>query len=1448
MKKARKFLYTVAIALAIAAVSLFVVACGEKEKKPAVEYTLKFWQGTSVYETVTGVEGSAVELQKGDPTRVNCVFEGWSLTQDGEVVALPTKMPAKNMDFYAVFSVQYRLTLDPGIGTLPDGDKTIMVKAGDSIYDLVSKISPAIDGDATFSAWYYNNKAVTSESQTVMPAADVKLKAKYEVAYSINEYKQTAYEDDDSYKKEPSKSGKGFVGEIVKIPTYVGFRYDDSKDDKAATVALSVNSANNGYDLYYSLIGYNVAFGANLPSDVTVGGTMDNMVMGYGVEYTVPECSFSAAGYRFAGWSTAMDGDIEYKAGSKISVTRATVLYAIWDKGLTEASGKSSDYVFICNDDNGNKVAYLDRFGLADEKRGVYNAANGIFTFSNENGVVALRGIADLSSGTFIYLKSESANTYSLRSIDGSVDATKTLQLKDDGVAVYNNGDGNVNGTYAYDKNAGALKFSYADNKAFYFRVSRTRNESGEISVFEIRGEEFGTWNYMNALGKVDPDKFIEFDGFGGAVLHINAFNSNFAAQSFKFAGYYVYGDKISGIQEITVAVINNSGKVKTIACLPMTGEFGTTDKKYTNVYLEWSLGTTLYKAPEAGAELDIATAESIALDGYGIFNDSAVYTHKNTSGETVTEKGMYYFDSSSGLLLLAIDKDTVYSFILGATKVGDDNYITFETPHEMYGNYAISGLENKFSPIQNYPFRILNDTQAEFRILLPLSDSFYGTVTMDYASVVRGTYRLLDAENKIYEFNAELDPAVVYNVAAIYSTLSKGTILNISGFGKFKFKLTGSYAGTATALGDAYGGITVTCDGVSYTTDGYGNAVSADGTKTRAYTVNTSMGLPVLTLSWKEADKTMSRLFVDVGENTYFEYKAEYSCYNSNTQLDLVVLEQDNAVVAFYNASSRSLVMFSCGKITWTENANGKFGVYKESQCILSSLDYLADNFDEFKFGLLEITKENGDSVTYFYIYDAGNPAGDTEITGENNEKIIVKLNKTDIIAEYRVPDAEAESGYKTISGPFTVCDGIMSISYTEKNEGGKDVIKSVSFKLIYDGAGAVTSFKKVEAEAGKWWNVDDGKSYIYLTGETNAQGKLVAEYYEYNADYDESTDGPSAEFTKTEGTYQRTDTANMLEYTFSYDTGEVDDDNKPIIGGFTFAIAYSNGLPIMQTKKLEIGLYVFESIGSTQAVGAMIGGGYRGYTLTLGSKQYSGELGYYASMNVFVFTSGSAKLYFQFVVVGENDSKLVLLDGTFAEPNFGLFECAETYTLEIPVKNEDSDDYQNVEYSFNKIRLFGNGVAHLVTNEQENGSYTAITCMYVAYTQTTFVLVAFKGNEIVTLTTFRLYVVGSGDNVTYTAVFVDDTVLGTFGAPEFSTLTLDGYGSGIYVDGMGVAYQGSFAKVEGQTNILSFTYLDGLTTIKIYVELGNENNTKTFTILDADDPRIPPAEETLK
>ena len=64
-------------------------------------------------------------------------------------------------------------------------------------------------------------------------------------------------------------------------------------------------------------------------------GTMDAVTQADGINYTIPECSFTKDGYTFIGWAISAEGDVVYTPGKKITLTTDLTLYAKWEVSRT---------------------------------------------------------------------------------------------------------------------------------------------------------------------------------------------------------------------------------------------------------------------------------------------------------------------------------------------------------------------------------------------------------------------------------------------------------------------------------------------------------------------------------------------------------------------------------------------------------------------------------------------------------------------------------------------------------------------------------------------------------------------------------------------------------------------------------------------------------------------------------------------------------------------------------------------------------------------------------------------------------------------------------------------------------------------------------------------------------------------------------------------------------
>ena len=172
-------------------VAVFAAACGTQS------YTLTFvTNGGTEIAPITAEAGAQI-TPPADPEKEGAVFGGWYTSADfsGEAVEIPTTMPSENITYYAKFdesAATATLTLDPGIGSLTA--TTYELAVGENVYDFVSQIVPTAAEGLTFGGWFVGDPPTTMLSAGMrMPAAGLKLTARYTVPYTVEVYLQNAH-------------------------------------------------------------------------------------------------------------------------------------------------------------------------------------------------------------------------------------------------------------------------------------------------------------------------------------------------------------------------------------------------------------------------------------------------------------------------------------------------------------------------------------------------------------------------------------------------------------------------------------------------------------------------------------------------------------------------------------------------------------------------------------------------------------------------------------------------------------------------------------------------------------------------------------------------------------------------------------------------------------------------------------------------------------------------------------------------------------------------------------------------------------------------------------------------------------------------------------------------------------------------------------------------------
>lgn len=1435
MKKLHRFLYIATIALVISAIAMFVAACGgTTEPEAPKQYTLTFKLDENTdYDSYTGVAGSEVKRTKADPTNATARFEGWSASPDGEIVAIPTIMPEADQTYYAVFARYYNIKLNVGDGKLSVSDR-LESKANQNIYSIVKDIiAPVAPNNSKFDGWYYNNVKLTEASAEVMPAKNIALDAKYSIGYTVNVHVQKSF-GSDVYDEDDEKriAGTGIVDSAIReseFPELDGYEINDEKSGD--TAAFVLNSTSNTFDIYYRKIGYNVSFVANAPAEnLTVVGDAINEQWGYDDVHTMPKCPFTISGYRFSYWSTNPDGsENKYYVDDEHSVTSTTMMYAIWVRGYANAVFASLDRVYIDGD-----VAYLERTH-SDELVGKYDAKTETFSFKDDNDKDIISGKVYPDSNRFVYYFKKSYNLC-INNVGGdsygsTIKSDITLEVAENGNAVYKDGANVTNGTYAYDDVAEALKFTPETNaKAFYFRLVEVINEATGLpaEVFEIRGEEYGTWRSMNANSDIDYTYNVILDGYGDAQMVALSLDSNLSPRLVAITnGVYKYTDESTADkQEITVRFANGE-KVDEFTCLLLKGDYGTDQNKNTidKVYVKKSKITTVYAMPESGADVNTETADKFELDGYGVFANSA----KHYKGES-EQVGKYFLDvDTSQLIFTPASGDKVaYELRVSMDEEDDENegedevnvkdniYLYLPDPaSEICGVYYIDGLEDIAGKdkVRFYKFYIYGDGSARFKAAQLYQHFVYGNIYLNYTEVVSGTYTEDEDNIGTYHFIADddFDRNTITTVRRYYEEVF-GRSLDISHFLNFKFQLTpNTNTGAATDLADAYevAPIELVYDGKTYSLDGYGNAKCGVVSLNKNYTVGKNGEIEYIQLYWDEIvdSKVVSKsqLYIKAYDEFLMVDKT-YRAYNTVGVIPVIYVLNGGATAVLGYIHGSAVIAYAKGNIEW-ESAD-KYGKLYNIVLTNDDADFLFERFGtSFRFGISTVETAS-DSVDVFYIYDSNsvNSDGICTISGADGELIIDRKN---FEAEYKTSD-----GKNSIKSKFTFVKDVITI--TEKVDDNTSVTHS--FRLVYnDEKTEIVSFVKVADYSGKWKNVSDPDSYIVLTG--NPNGKA------YDGKYVVTTEEDGVkEYT---GTYVRTSAVDVAEFIFTYYT----DDNPTSKVDMKFAVGNSNGLPIFKTYGIALDARVYNSFDSSddEYIGTIKSDGYATPMYVSADEQimYSGTVTSFEPQNellskydvIYSFTSGSTT--FCFVLA---DGKAYRLDATFRAENQGHFTAAsDSYKITLVEPEKD----------ITVTSITTDGMGNVLIAAADGKTYKML---YGAYNSSTFMFVQKDKDDNNTRVAFFRMTVNLKDK-TGTVTVQDAKIALPFIGEKHAVLLSDGFGTANYVDGNGCLHIGTYTRIDG-TELVAFVYNEGVERT-LYFKIDEEH--KTFTVISYDDPSIP-------
>lgn len=1383
MKKTRKWMLFAGVAMLVIAVAGLAVAC---RKTTAQEYTLTFINGDTTYKVITAVADSDIAEPEAPAGEDGKQFAGWSLTRNGTPVELPTKMPTENRTYYAVFSNVYSVTLDVGdYGTLETTEIT-PVRQGTNLYELVKDIKPTAKAgvDPVFGGWFYENDELKSGSTLRMPGKSITLTARYKVEYTTHVFMQKGVNSNE-YTEEILPVGFDWVNKsVTSIPTaydwqnLTGYNYKNGAADETVTLTLSPNKSNNIFRVFYDILSYNIVFNANAPDKTTATGSMTNTTAPHNVKVEAPVCNYAIDGYRFAGWSESaqpVNGTVQYATGDEFSLTRGITLYAVWDRGMVDATGLSADLLYVRDG-----KAYLQRQNT-DEKVGRFTAATGTFRFEGAGNTPVLRGILSEDRLTYIYTgDSESVLLYTIRG--GGRDTVKLVE--DDGTAVYVRGGTTVNGTYRVDSKSGDLQFvSHDGADDFRFRLF----SDGDKKEFAICGQEAGT--YYNIVPSataesgyyVDDTYSLELDGYGNLIAYASGYDDELNETTRSFLGTYTLTDD-DGTTVVNVTVYRDADRLGS-----ETDSYSCTLRSFEDTPVYEKVGREVTLAITGGA----AEQDKIVLSGNGTKADYYV-------NGVLTNSGSYMWNEDAGTLeIYDTDKNKSLRFNRDEGVETYSFYDTFvDTTFLIYENFSY--IYDNLDALMPAVYRVYQ-TQGvvEIQFAWVVEDTFYNIAYLDLITLVRGQYSAYadnavsignDMKGKAYWFH----DGQVLDTETLYYTLTylyrmdvtiEGQAASLNYYGgvndydEFVFHC---YDDGLCFVGDVVNsfGKTVTVDGVSYKLDGLGTATEvtdAEGPR-ELYYAAFDYGVPYYTFyaeNFSDYYFYIDDAFVRI-ENSFAFDNAAYS-------MSIYLCDNGKAILAC--SDNGDVTIGSIGTYTVNHSVNGTVGTgeseiaytvryctYTFARCIDSESFSFAKEYEKFDFAAVDYDEDAYSSLLgsrdYAYLYVADGTVTDkavenktVEITSGNYVLEIVYTSyyvtlysldgdtRTQVWSSKSYADQDGLFGFEmhgnTMLVPVLVYEDYSVPEYRY-------------LRLDIDADGFVTGFTVIDAYSGYYLDYDDGASYIVLSGIAEGAASGTATYYQ---------DGETA----VAGTYAKTGSETYAdEMRFTSEDGETTITFRAGVNDF--------GQPIIIKALPAVDVTVKNNDADKTTFATVTRGAYDSYYVMTFDED--------TTLRGF-FTENEDKTQAQFTsidftrtyIFSKVGADYVLCDATLGTYTGGNGEAA---TLDL-------DGLGNATYTPDS------GSAVIGKYEYDE---TEETYVFTAsdQTQTFAFILAYYGGQ-------GYYFVYDTDLYGQEGVYAD-------AATGYQSLQIDGFGNAMYVDGYGREHEGVIVKVGETYQFTSYAF----------------------------------------
>ena len=300
--------------------------------------------GTGAPSSQTKYYNQGLTLSYTKPTRPGYAFQGWSTSSTGSVQYNSGSTFTGNYDqtLYAVWkTATYTVYFNANGGTVSRSSQAVTY--GDAYGSLPT---PTRDGYA-FDGWYTSDNYRVSAYTTFKETSDQTLyahwKTRVSVADTVYVDKQLTLnigESDTAHEwiyytqnvtfsfvsEDPniaSVSSDGVITGVSTGNTNVNISVRSSYDGRVQTESCYVTVTNQrvAYTIFYDANG-----GENAPASQTKF---------HGEALTLSTVKPTRSGYEFKGWSTTLNGSVQYNPGSAYSGNANLTLYAVWKSAHT---------------------------------------------------------------------------------------------------------------------------------------------------------------------------------------------------------------------------------------------------------------------------------------------------------------------------------------------------------------------------------------------------------------------------------------------------------------------------------------------------------------------------------------------------------------------------------------------------------------------------------------------------------------------------------------------------------------------------------------------------------------------------------------------------------------------------------------------------------------------------------------------------------------------------------------------------------------------------------------------------------------------------------------------------------------------------------------------------------------------------------------------------------